>query len=376
MGGRVLGGTRVREDPQAGLGEAQAVDEARVVERIAADAIGRIEESREHADVELEAAREEDGILGADEGGEASLDAAMRGEVTADEARGGSAARSVGLDVAQERRVGEAEVVVAAEADDGVAVEAVADAVAVVDLRQAALETAGTEVVETATQAIVEGHAGGVYRSWQDGGVIEEELGPWVERHGWNPGADAYARLAVLVDLWLRYGAAMNLHGARTRGDLVRHVQDGLETALVAGRALAIAAETTWLDVGSGGGFPALVVAATLPCRVVAVEPRQKRASFLELAFGAIECGSSRVVRARYGDPTWEESVLGGVVTGSHSAFSIASARAVWPPAEWLEVGKRIVAAPGIVVVHGAIDAKFEARIEGTFGPITACRGG
>jgi 16S rRNA (guanine527-N7)-methyltransferase len=204
--------------------------------------------------------------------------------------------------------------------------------------------------------------------------VIADELAPWVERHGWDPGAEAYARLTVLLDLWQRYGEVMNLHGARSRDELVRHVQDGLETALCATRAFRVTPETRWLDVGSGGGFPALVVSASMGCPVTAVEPRQKRAGFLELAFGSIESRSSRVIRARLGDSTWNKEALNGQSGRSDVEFEVASARAVWGPAEWLERGINLVSRPGVVVVHGEVGRDPRAVIDGTFSRIEAYR--
>jgi 16S rRNA (guanine527-N7)-methyltransferase len=203
-------------------------------------------------------------------------------------------------------------------------------------------------------------------------GVIADELAPWVERHGWDPGADAYARLTVLMGLWQRYGEVMNLHGARTRDDLVRHVQDGLETALCAAKTCTLTAETQWLDVGSGGGFPALVVAAATGCAMTAVEPRQKRAGFLELAFAAIESKSSRVIRARLEDSTWNEEFGGSMDGRCGRPFCVATARAVWAPAEWLELGKNLVSRPGAVIVHGIAGRDPRAFVDGTFSRIEA----
>lgn len=204
--------------------------------------------------------------------------------------------------------------------------------------------------------------------------MIEDELAPWVERHGWDPGAEAYGRLEVLMDLWTRYGGAMNLHGARTRGELVRHVQDGLETVLCARQATAIGPQTRWLDVGSGGGFPILVVVAVVGCVATAMEPRQKRAAFLELAFGAIESGSSRVSRSRIDGKTWHENAIVGHIGGDSGPFEVATARAVFSPADWLLLGRTCVARPGVVMVHGAAAdlPPANATIEGTFSPIHA----
>jgi 16S rRNA (guanine527-N7)-methyltransferase len=206
--------------------------------------------------------------------------------------------------------------------------------------------------------------------------VIGDVLAPWVERHGWDPGGDAWARIETLVELWERYGAAMNLHGAKTRDALLRHVQDGLETALCARRATEVSAETRWLDVGSGGGFPALVVAATLPCAVIAVESRQRRASFLDLAFSAIERGSSRVIRGRFDATTWNENVVSGLLDSVGGRISIASSRALFSPAEWLEQGRNVVSARGVVVVHARDrapeDEHLVCTVSGTLGLIAA----
>ncbi len=191
-----------------------------------------------------------------------------------------------------------------------------------------------------------------------------------MERHSWTLSEAALARLEVLLEHWLRYGAVMNLTGARTRQELLPHLRDGLETALCVRRVRAVDAETRWIDIGSGGGFPGLVVGAVLPCQLWLVEPRQKRAAFLELASRAIERSSIVVNRERFERSTWGEKAANGFIRPAIGEFQVASARAVFEPAKWSEMGRDVVESGGHVVLHlsDAIDP-------GKFGPQQIIRG-
>lgn len=161
----------------------------------------------------------------------------------------------------------------------------------------------------------------------------------------------ALARLLTLRDLWLRYGRAMNLVGAYDEASLLPHFGDGLATIACAMRAGAMTSATAWLDVGSGGGFPALIVAAASPCTVTMVEPRQKRASFLELAL-ASTVDKGAVLRARTDDPTWRKKLAERGGNADKVEFAIASSRAVFAPERWLEVGDNLVMERGVLLAH------------------------
>jgi 16S rRNA (guanine527-N7)-methyltransferase len=67
-----------------------------------------------------------------------------------------------------------------------------------------------------------------------------------------------------------------------------RHIVDSLQL-------LPLAADTqgTWLDIGTGGGFPGMVVAIARGGPTILVEPRRKRAAFLERC--AAELGLNEV---------------------------------------------------------------------------------
>lgn len=182
--------------------------------------------------------------------------------------------------------------------------------------------------------------------------MLSDELGAWMRARGWNLPSEGLDRLETLLGLWLRYGQVMNLSGARTRPELLPHVLDGLDTAWLVRDALPEISSVRWLDFGSGGGFPGLVVGAVLDCELRLLEPRQKRASFLELASSAIGRGSIEVVRARFAAATWDKEAISGFIRPTSNGSVVVSARAVWPPEEWLEVAHHVTKGQGHVVLH------------------------
>jgi 16S rRNA (guanine527-N7)-methyltransferase len=99
---------------------------------------------------------------------------------------------------------------------------------------------------------------------------------------------ETWARLDRLVRLLLDRQQTMNLVAASTVPRLwTRHVADSLQLL-----ALAPAART-WVDLGSGAGFPGLVIASALAdtagTAVHLVESTRKKAAFLADAAAALE---------------------------------------------------------------------------------------
>lgn len=88
-------------------------------------------------------------------------------------------------------------------------------------------------------------------------------------------------RLDILVDQLRRWQAIKNLVASATLAQVwTRHVADSLQLL-----ALAPPGALRWLDLGSGGGFPGLVLAAALAerpgARVTLVESNTRKCSFL-----------------------------------------------------------------------------------------------
>lgn len=101
-------------------------------------------------------------------------------------------------------------------------------------------------------------------------------------------------RLATFLELLRVESERQNLISASTTGSIwVRHVVDSAQL-------LALAPEQGgWLDIGTGAGFPGLVIAALRDEPVTLVEPRKRRAQFLEEAAAAIGLSNVTVRASR-----------------------------------------------------------------------------
>jgi 16S rRNA (guanine527-N7)-methyltransferase len=104
------------------------------------------------------------------------------------------------------------------------------------------------------------------------------------------------------------------------------------------------------IDVGSGGGFPALIVAALRPALAVrCVEPIHKKTAFLSAAVRSLKLGNVTVVTRR-------------VDEGLDHGFDAAFSRATFALDEWLALGERLVRSGGMVI-------GMEAREQIVLGP-------
>lgn len=178
------------------------------------------------------------------------------------------------------------------------------------------------------------------------GGNLQALLEPHASAIGLNKDI-AWDKLEELGRQWLRFGRAMNLSGARDLLGLAQQVAEGLEVVVLAER-LGCTVGDPWIDVGSGAGFPGLIVAACLPVEILLVEPRERRAAFLELMLAQLKA-RGRVVRGRLEEDGVRDE-RGGLV--DLVEFRWASARAVFSPDVWLTRSQRLLSQHGVTVVH------------------------
>jgi 16S rRNA G527 N7-methylase RsmG len=186
-----------------------------------------------------------------------------------------------------------------------------------------------------------------------------EELAEWAEATGVAVDDDGWARLETLIGLWQRYARAMNLFGRSDRGSLVEHVREGLMAVAAVERAGVGSGDRPleWLDVGSGAGLPGLVVGAVRAWRLTLVEPRERRANFLRLAINTVARDENSVRRGNIGRGTWNDYDDGGGLVRRIGEFDVCSARAVFTPVEWCEIGTSWCRAQGVVLLHVAADS-------------------
>lgn len=99
-------------------------------------------------------------------------------------------------------------------------------------------------------------------------------------RHGGSLSAEVIARLERFADLLLRWNGTLNLIAARD-GPVVweRHIEDSLQLV-----PLLPGATARGVDLGSGGGFPGLVLAIATGIPFDLIEADRRKASFLRTA--------------------------------------------------------------------------------------------
>lgn len=116
----------------------------------------------------------------------------------------------------------------------------------------------------------------------------EEQAREWVSA---QPGVscETINTLDQLVAFVSQEAQHQNLVSAATLGQMwQRHVADSAQLL----RFVEPRVDEHWLDLGSGAGFPGLVVAIMAPCRVTLVESRGLRIAYLNKAIGQIGLGS------------------------------------------------------------------------------------
>jgi len=111
--------------------------------------------------------------------------------------------------------------------------------------------------------------------------MTEDEARDWIAAQF---GSLGLARMEQFVGLVVAESERQNLIARSTLPEIwSRHVVDSAQLV-----ALASDAYGTWLDIGSGAGFPGLVIAALADRAIILAEPRKRRVGFLEEAAEAL----------------------------------------------------------------------------------------
>jgi 16S rRNA (guanine527-N7)-methyltransferase len=136
---------------------------------------------------------------------------------------------------------------------------------------------------------------------------------------------ETLTRLESFVALLTEENERQNLISGASLGDVwSRHVLDSAQLLRLAPPGASI-----WIDLGTGAGFPGLVVAALSGARVTMVESRKLRVDFLRRAAAVLEV-QDRV-----------EILCSKVETLEARPFDVISARAFAPLEKLLNLGSR-----------------------------------
>jgi len=138
------------------------------------------------------------------------------------------------------------------------------------------------------------------------------------------------AALAGYAASLLRWNERINLTAARSTEQLVgEHFPDAFALA----RRLDQPARV--IDVGSGGGLPAIPLAVLRPHLALELcEPIAKKVAFLRTAVRELDLGARASVRAARGEQ---------VAVQAPQAFDVAISRATLAPEKWLALAARLV---------------------------------
>lgn len=101
-------------------------------------------------------------------------------------------------------------------------------------------------------------------------------------------------KLEVYANRLLEWNKIHNLSGASTLDSIKENIIDSLYPLRF------VDSFVSCLDIGSGGGFPAIVLSIALPqVRFILTEPRVKRFAFLQHMIAQLELGNTRVLPTR-----------------------------------------------------------------------------
>jgi 16S rRNA (guanine527-N7)-methyltransferase len=185
----------------------------------------------------------------------------------------------------------------------------------------------GSDQIGAATRALVKTNLGGYPEFVSSGGFLE--------------------RMQILAAELARWGARFNLTAAPDDpAKLAFHILDSLMPLVLAAHQPAGLLGQNFmpgnriLDLGSGAGFPGLVLAAASDANFVLVESRRKRASFLRTAIGAMGLGNVEI------DSQYRR-VFG-------PEFDMVTARAFARPAEFYEVAITALKPAGIALLYAS----------------------
>ncbi|HZL18092.1 MAG TPA: RsmG family class I SAM-dependent methyltransferase [Polyangia bacterium] len=156
----------------------------------------------------------------------------------------------------------------------------------------------------------------------------------------WNVpcGADQIRDLLAFGELLLRWNAKINLTGAGSLDTLVEsHYVDAFALASRLSEPLRL------IDVGSGGGLPALPLALLRPqLHIQLCEPIAKKGAFLRTAIRELGLAERVRLDTRRGEE---------IANTAGAGFDAAVSRATLAPEAWLVLGRRLARAGGRVFV-------------------------
>lgn len=143
-------------------------------------------------------------------------------------------------------------------------------------------------------------------------------------------------RVDLFIELLRKWNDAVRLTGDTSEPALRRHIAEARTVLSLLGDGVRI------VDIGSGGGFPAVPIALDRDdVQITLVEPIAKKVAFLRECKRTLGLDNVRVVRGR------DEDLLD---RDDFELQDVAISQATFSPLEWIRRGRQLVHDGGLVI--------------------------
>ena len=145
-------------------------------------------------------------------------------------------------------------------------------------------------------------------------------------------GAERTDRVAAFLDLVVEENARQNLIAPSTIETIwSRHGLDSAQLLFHVEQSPG-----SWLDIGTGGGFPGIVVALLSEGNVTMVEPRRKRADFLRHCVDRLGIAGASVVTSKVESVTGHFDIISARAVASVEKLLQAAGHCATPDTRWI----------------------------------------
>ena len=188
------------------------------------------------------------------------------------------------------------------------------------------------------------------------GASVQDLVGLFLQTGFYSTSATFLNRIGILARNLAMWGSRMNLTAhPEDPEEIALHVIDSL-MPLVLSHDLpslgnVLRSEDEILDLGSGAGFPGLVLASACDAHFTLVESRRKRASFLQVAIG--EMGLRNVIL----EPRRAEEM------DLAARFDLVTARAFGDAGEFFALASEALKPGGLAMLYANPTQRFDADI-------------
>lgn len=159
--------------------------------------------------------------------------------------------------------------------------------------------------------------------------MTEDEAKQWIADRYDNAAVDKLSDFVALIHL---EATRQNLISASTIDTIWhRHVVDSAQLLPLAGDDKGV-----WADIGSGAGFPGLVIAILRQAPMVLVEPRRLRVDFLRAAADQLHLNHVTTELAKAQNVAFAANVISARAVASVTKLIDASHHLTTPETKWL----------------------------------------